>query len=241
MAIVNGDAKGLEWVVGTYLSKDKVAYEEIWNNVDQHTLNMAAFGIPSRLIAKKFVFRLMYGGSAYSYANDADFTDTSTSTKYWQGVIDNFYKKYKGFYEWHNNILREVERTGKLVMPTGREYIFDYVRNYKGELVLPQTIIKNYPVQGLGADIMSIARVSFAKRFKKAEIDGIMCNSVHDSIVCDVRNSEVERVVRIFHDVFDDLPANFESIFGVPFDLPMRVEVGVGENMKELTEWKLVA
>lgn len=55
--IVNGDAKALEWVVGTYLSKDKVAKQEILDKVDQHTLNQKAFGLPSRLIAKKFVFR----------------------------------------------------------------------------------------------------------------------------------------------------------------------------------------
>lgn len=55
--IVNGDASALEWVVGTYLAQDKIAYEEIWNKVDQHTLNQEAFGLPSRLIAKKFVFR----------------------------------------------------------------------------------------------------------------------------------------------------------------------------------------
>jgi hypothetical protein len=40
-----------------YLSKDKVWYEEIRNEVDQHTENQKAFGLPSRLIAKKFVFR----------------------------------------------------------------------------------------------------------------------------------------------------------------------------------------
>jgi hypothetical protein len=55
--IINCDAKALEWVGGAYLSQDKVAFEEIWNNVDQHSLNQKTFGLPSRLIAKTFVFR----------------------------------------------------------------------------------------------------------------------------------------------------------------------------------------
>lgn len=55
--IINCDASALEWVAGSYLSGDKVAYEEIWNKVDQHSLNQEAFKLPSRLIAKKFVFR----------------------------------------------------------------------------------------------------------------------------------------------------------------------------------------
>lgn len=55
--LVNCDAKALEWLGVAYLSKDKVAYDEIRNNVDQHTANQERFGLPSRLIAKTFVFR----------------------------------------------------------------------------------------------------------------------------------------------------------------------------------------
>ena len=55
--IINGDAKALEWVAGTFLSQDKLAIQEIWDGVDQHSVNMNAFKLPSRLIAKKFVFR----------------------------------------------------------------------------------------------------------------------------------------------------------------------------------------
>lgn len=238
--IVNGDAKALEWVVGTYLSKDKVAYQEIWDEIDQHSDNQRVFLLPDRLTAKKFVFRLMYGGSAYSYANDPDFTHVSTSEKFWQKVIDKFYEKYKGFAEWHKSLLREVEKTGRLTLPTGRVYEYEYKRNFRGELELPQTIIKNYPVQGLGADVMSIIRVSFSKRFQRtiSKNDGIIINTVHDSLVCDVKESEVDKVAKIFFEVFEDFPLNFQRVFKIPFDLPLRVEVSIGNNMKELTEIK---
>ena len=232
--IINCDAKSLEWVVGAYLSQDKVAINEILNEVDQHTLNQDAFGLPSRLIAKKFVFRLMYGGSAYSYAHDPDFTDASTSEKYWQKVIDRFYEKYYGLAAWHTGLIQEVTTTGQLVMPTGR--IYTYQRTPRGDW--PVTTIKNYPVQGLGADIMSIARVSFKKRFHNAKINGIIVNTVHDSIVVDCSSSEIERVAQIFNSVFFDLPTNFRKLFGVEFNLPLRCEVSYGKNMKELTEMK---
>lgn len=83
---------------------------------------------------------------------------------------------------------------------------------------------------------MSIARVSFAKRFKQQEIDGLIISSVHDSLVCDVKEKEIARTVKLLHEVFDDLPTNFEKLFGVKFTLPMTVECGVGPNMKQLTE-----
>jgi DNA polymerase I-like protein with 3'-5' exonuclease and polymerase domains len=230
--IINCDAKALEWVVGSFLSQDKVAFAEIIAEVDQHSLNQEAFGLPSRLIAKKFVFRLMYGGSAYSYAHDPDFTDVSTSEKFWQKVIDRFYEKYYGLYQWHTKIVQEVASTGQLLMPTGR--VYKYERNNRGEW--PITTIKNYPVQGLGADIMAIARVSFRKRFHAANINGLIVNTVHDSIVCDVQKSEVTELVDIFIGVFNDLPSNFKRMFGVDFNLPLRCEVSIGNNMKELVE-----
>lgn len=230
--IVNCDAKGLEVYCGAYLSNDKIMKEELIAGIDMHSANMEAFKLPSRLIAKVFKFRLMYGGQAYSYARDPDFTSVSTSEKYWQKVIDKYYDKYKGFAEWHNKIVQEVTTTGQLVMPTGRVYKFD--RTNRGDW--PVTQIKNYPVQGLGADIMSVARVSFYRRFKEAKLVGYCVNTVHDSIVCDVHESSVEQTNKMFQEVFDDLPANFERVFKVKFDLPLRCEVSVGNNMKDLTE-----
>lgn len=232
--ILQADGKAIEWVAGTFLSKDKVAFQEIWDKVDQHTLNEEAFNLPSRLIAKKFVFRLIYGGTAHTYANDPDFTDVSTSEKFWQKVIDSFCEKYSGWNNWWTSLIQEATTTGKIINPaTGRTY--EYEAKF-GKW--PITTIKNYIVQGFAADLMSIARVSFMKRFKDAKIDGILVNTVHDSIVVDVVDYEVQRTYELFVEVFNDLPANFEKVFGVPFDLPTRAEISFGPNMKELNEIK---
>jgi len=181
----------------------------------------------------------MYGGGAYSYAHDPDFTDVSTSEKFWQKVIDRFYEKYKGLAAWHTKLIKEAVTTGQVVMPTGRIYKYELKRNHRGELEPPQTTIKNYPVQGLGADLMSIARVSFMRRFKDAGINGELVNTIHDSIVVDVPKHEVRKVVELFHSVFADIPNNFERLFKRSFNLPLRCEVGVGDNMKGLVEYKL--
>jgi DNA polymerase I-like protein with 3'-5' exonuclease and polymerase domains len=229
-----------EVVCGAYLSQDKVLMQELSDGLDIHALNQKALGLPEgaigRLIAKIFIFRLMYGGSAYSYANDSDFMAVSKSEKFWQERIDAFYSKYKGFYQWHKKIVMEAMKDGHLLMPTGRQYNFRYTTDYKGELKVPQTIIKNYPVQGLGADIMAIARVSFYKRFKDANIDGVLVNTVHDSIVGDISESGVRDFTRLCHGVFSSLPSNFRRVFNVEFNLPIRCEVLAGNNMMELSE-----
>jgi DNA polymerase I-like protein with 3'-5' exonuclease and polymerase domains len=57
MPIINVDVKSLEVVVAADLSRDAVMMKEIVNREDMHENNRLAFNLPSRLIAKVFVFR----------------------------------------------------------------------------------------------------------------------------------------------------------------------------------------
>jgi DNA polymerase I-like protein with 3'-5' exonuclease and polymerase domains len=235
--LLQADAKQLEWVCATFLSQDKKAYWEIWNELDQHSDNQAAFGLPSRLIAKTFVFRLIYGGSAYSYANDPNFKDIGNED-FWQGVINQFYAKYVGLGAWHNRILNDVKRDRKLVMPTGREYHYQPEIKY-GKEVWPRTTILNYPVQGLGADLMAIARVSLRNRLKDTP-DILLVNTVHDSIILDYDDTKhnTDELVSLVDKCFNDVPMNFEKLFGVKFNLPMRVECEIGKDWGNMEKKK---
>lgn len=233
--IINVDAKALEWVCVTYLSQDQVAIDEILNKIDQHTSNQERFGLPSRLIAKTFVFRLIYGGQAYSYAHDPDFISVSSSEKFWQKVIDEFYNKYQGIANWHASLMACATSTGQIIMPTGRIYKFKSEQR-RGDLVWPRTKILNYPVQGLGADLMCLCRVSFKKRWTNAGIEGKLISTIHDSIVVDVPFKEVERTCKLFHSVFEDIPLNFQRVFGEKFNLPTRCDISVGPNKKDLKD-----
>lgn len=237
--LLNTDAKGLEWVCAAYLSRDEVARREILDGVDQHAVNQQYFGLPSRLIAKTFMFRLIYGGSAWSYAHDPDFVGVSRRESFWQDIIDKTYAKYRGLALWHTGLVREVVASGKLVMPTGRQYLFERVG---GDW--PRTQILNYPVQGLGADLLSIIRISLSKRLNKARDGGILQGNadlictVHDSILIDMIEKDVDTVKEIIDNTFTDLNKNFERVFKVPFTLPLRCETSVGVNWGDMVVLK---
>jgi DNA polymerase I-like protein with 3'-5' exonuclease and polymerase domains len=226
--LLQADAKALEWVCAAYLSQDQTAIKEIRDGTDQHSDNQLRFGLPSRLIAKTFVFRLIYGGSAYSYANDTNFTDVSTSESFWQNVIDEFYNKYTKLGEWHKKIVATAMKDRKITMPTGRVYNYEPEVKY-GKVKWPRTKILNYPVQGLGADLMAIARVSLSNRLKDMK-NVKLINTVHDSIIVDFDSKVCDNIsiVKIVDQCFTDIPANFKKLFGVEFNLPMRVECQVG-------------
>jgi hypothetical protein len=241
--LINIDAKGLEWVTVVWFAQDPVGMDEILKGVDQHAVNQKLFGLPERRIAKIFVFRLIYGGSKWAYALDPDFNWISKSANYWQDVIDRFYDKYKGIKNQHDEWVRDSIREGKLVMPTGRTYKFSPVLE-KGQAKWPRTQILNYPVQGTGHDIVTIARVSLWKRInanEKLRNCVVFLSTVHDSIIldCDFRNDsrapEFDLLVGIIRGVFSDIPTNFEHLFGVRLNLPIQCEISYGNDLFNLT------
>jgi len=225
------DAAALEIRVAAFLSQDEVLIQEFINGEDLHTSNQIKFGLPDRGIAKVLNFRILYGGNEFSFAQDPDFTSVSKSREYWKEVIEAYYTKYAGISAWHKKIIKTVIETGELSTPLGRFFKF---QKYGGEYT--PTTIKNYPVQGTGADIMALVRVSAYNRLKKLDLpDCLLVNTVHDSIILDFKDAGLIPVLNdMFHGVFKDIPANIEKVFGVKFNVPMTCENQVGSNWGDM-------
>jgi hypothetical protein len=227
----------LEWRTILELSQDQVGIGEVLDKQDAHSLNQAAFELPSRLIAKIYLFRTIFRGSGWSFAHDPDFMHVSKDPKFWDAIGDKFYKKYSGIDRCHHVWAETVMRGEPLVGPLGREWSINN-RDKQGQIFVPWTTITNYPVQGTGADIMALARVSFARRLKATGWPVLLVSTVHDSIVVDAPDEYVERVCNLMYQVFDDIPANIERIFGYKWTVPMDCECKVGPNMKDAKLFK---
>jgi DNA polymerase-1 len=238
--LVNADVKGLEVVVAAQLSGDSTLRKEIIDKEDIHANNQAAFGLgegkAGRLIAKIFKFRLIYGGSAYSYAHDTDFMAVSSKEQFWQDVIDRYYAKYGGIAEWHQWLDYEAKTTGKLTVPSGRYYPFGYEQTKYG-LKWPGTKVKNYPVQGFGADLVKLARLEFSKRLKKSGLVALLISTIHDSIVVDCPPENVYNVCKMLKESIEAVPALCKTVWGYDFTLPLTCEVSTGMNKRDMKEF----
>ncbi len=239
--LIEFDVSQLEWVAAMYLSGDKIGREELSSGIDLHTSNQRAFGLPSRLVAKTYLYRSIYcdeaGGGAYAFSLDPDFSHVSHSKRWWQGKIDAFYTKYSGLAAWHRHLLTEVgKNSGRLSMPWGREYIFLRRQNSKGENVWPKTQIYNWPVQGLGAELTAIVRVSLAKRLAAMRLAAPvkLVNTVHDSVLIDTPKENVDKVIETVQNVFKAVPGNFTRLFGLEFDVALNVEIKLGPNWGQM-------
>lgn len=245
MTFIVCDVKGLEIAAIAVLSRDRKLIEELNNKVDIHGNNMDMLGFQSqadgRLKAKKFVFRLIYGGTSFSYAQDPDFNNISSKPKYWQGKIDDFYDKYRGIKDWHYRIVQHVQRTGSISIPTGRSFKFSTFKSNNGETQWPITKIKNYPVQGFGADLVCIGRTRYYqnlsrdKEYRKGYVK--LCGTIHDSIIVDTYNGVLETEIQRLEESIENVPRNFEAIFGEEFPVPLTAEIKTGPNLKELSKY----
>lgn len=228
--IVNADVKGLEVVCAAQLSGDKVLRQEIIDGVDIHAENQKAFGLPARVIAKIFKFRLIYGGSAYSYAHDPDFMGVSSSEKYWQKVIDAYYEKYAGIAVWHGELLETAMRQGFIEIPSGRHYNFSPTRNGWGQARWPLTTIKNYPVQGLGADLVKLARVDFCRQLRDSGVEGLFIGTIHDSLIVDTPKENCYTISTMLKSAIESVPTLVKELWDYDFSLPLTCEVQAGPS-----------
>lgn len=235
--LINADVKSLEVFTAADLSDDKVLKDELLRKLDLHSLNQERFRLPDRVTAKRFIFKLLYGATAFGYSQDADFLDVNYSEKQWQAVIDEFYNKYTGIAKWHKSIIYDAQVNGYLEIPTGRYYTYVPKVTAHG-FKWPLTTIKNYPVQGFGAELVKLARVHFWKRLQKSGLEAKFIQTIHDSLVVDTPEKNLYNISLMLKECIEDTPKLVKEWFDYDFSLPIWCEILVGPNKADLKEFK---
>lgn len=233
--LVQCDASQLEWRMAVDLSQDRVGITEISNGLDTHSINQEAFSLPSRLIAKIYLFRTIFRGSGYAFAKDPEFRHVSDSPEFWDEVNEKFYRKYNGLDRKHKQWAERVITGQPIEGPTGRFWSIPMGTDRFGNPTVPWTTLTNYPVQGTSNDVMAIARVSLRNRLQKAGVKALLVSTVHDSIVTDT--TEVDKVSKMMYDVFRDIPKNALKLFGWKMNVPYACEVKIGENLTDMEKY----
>ncbi len=175
----------------------------------------------------------MYGGTYMGFYKDTRMPNFS-KTK-WKRVIDNFYNKYIGIAQWHDELIQNAYKYGQYISPTGRILKFKKTKNkYSGVLEYPRGQVLNYPVQSLAADIIHIAMVNAYNQVKEHTQYSKLILQVHDSMVWDVPKQEVDIVCDINQFVFDNLTKYIYDYYNFEFNVPLTGEIKVGKNWGEI-------
>jgi DNA polymerase-1 len=93
--------------------------------------------------------------------------------------------------------------------------------------------IKNYPVQGLAADVVALCVGHLYRNLTPYRGRITLINEVHDAILLDVDSDHVKVAVDILNRVMGNGQEYFEKRFGMRFNVPLRVDISIGDNWKQ--------
>jgi len=226
--LVSADYSQIELRIIAALSGEENMIKAFQNNEDIHRSTAAkVFNVPleevtkeQRSNAKTVNFGIIYGVSAFGLSNQ-----TSLSRKESAELIDAYYATYPKLKSYMSNQVDFARENGYVQTVLGR-------RRYLKDINSANMMVKsgaernavNAPIQGSAADIIKIAMINIHKKLTSENWKSKMLLQVHDELVFDVHNSELEKIKPM-------IKHEMENAFKM--DVPLDVEIGVGKNWLE--------
>ena len=217
------DFAQLEFRVAAFLSEDQIAMDEIQTGFDVHTYTanyLTEQGQPtSRQDAKGRTFAPLYGAMSGTPAERA--------------YNAHFIEKYYGIRKWHDKLQTEAIKNKTITLPTGRQFAFPNARRTKTGGSTNATKIKNYPVQALAtADIVPLCLVALRDALLKNKLKSSIVNTVHDSVLLDCLNEEVDAVKKLVEDVLSPTSTKdrIHLYYNINMNVPLIIETKTGDN-----------
>lgn len=206
--IYSSDYSQIELRVLAHISNDEHLKAAFLEGQDIHASTaMRVFGIEKaedvtpnmRRQAKAVNFGIVYGISDYGLSQNLGITRKAA-----QQYIDTYFEKYPGVKEYMERIVREAKEQGFVeTLYHRRRYLPDInSRNYNVRSFAERTAI-NTPIQGSAADILKIAMIELDKRLKEEKLSATMLLQVHDELVFEVPETELERLDKLVSEVME--------------------------------------
>ena len=173
-----------------------------------------------RRSAKAINFGLIYGMSAFGLSRQL-----SVGRREAQDYIDMYFDRYPGVARYMDSIRKRAGKQGYVETLFGRRlYVPDIkASNNQMRQAAERTAI-NAPMQGTAADIIKHAMITVAGRIANDELPAKMIMQVHDELIFEVRESGVDGFSRVIRESMEN---------AVELDVPLLVDVGVGDNWEE--------
>jgi DNA polymerase-1 len=171
-------------------------------------------------MAKAINYGVIYGLSSFGLA-----ARTATSKTEAQRYIDAYFDRYKKVKEFLDRLVEEARQTGRVRTLFGRlRPIPDINSKDVPARNRAEREAMNTPLQGTAADLMKLAMVKLHARLQREKLRTRIILTVHDELVCEAPESEVDAAREVVR-------AEMEGAFAMR--VPLRVDLGVGNNWKE--------
>jgi DNA polymerase-1 len=226
--LLSADYSQIELRIIAALCGEENMIKAFQNHEDIHKSTAAkVFNVPldevtkeQRSHAKTVNFGIIYGVSAFGLSNQ-----TNLSRKESAELIEAYYQTYPKLKSFMTSQVDFARENGYVETISGR-------RRYLKDINSANAIVRggaernavNAPIQGSAADIIKIAMINIHKKLTAEHWKSKMLLQVHDELVFDVHNSELEKIQPM-------IKHEMENAFKMA--VPLEVEIGLGKNWLE--------
>lgn len=223
--LVSADYSQIELRILAHVSKCKHMIEAFNSGEDLHAstaakiynINISDVTKEQRRIAKAVNFGIVYGMSPWGLAEELNISTFEAND-----FINRYFMIYPEVKEYLDNVVKETKEIGYTETIFGRRRYMPEINSSNGALrQFAERTAKNAPIQGAAADVIKLAMVAVDKKFKELGLKSKLIAQVHDELVVDTINSEVEIVKKILKETMEGV---------VKLDVLLEAELSWGTN-----------
>jgi DNA polymerase-1 len=226
--LLDADYSQIELRIVAHLSKDAALIEAFRNDEDIHTATAArVFNVDPKEMtpeirrrAKEINFGIIYGMGAYGLSQRLGITPEEG-----QNFITNYFVQYPGVNAYMMGTMADAHQKGYVTtLLNRRRYLPDINSDNRRVREFAERTAINTPIQGTAADLIKIAMINIHRRLQKENLRSRMILQVHDELVFEAPENELAALSTLVRE---------EMSQAIKLDVPIKVDVGVGENWLE--------
>jgi DNA polymerase-1 len=226
--LVSADYSQIELRIMAHISGDEAMLRAFAQGEDIHRATAAEiFGVApedveseQRRYAKVINFGLIYGMSAFGLAQNLGIERGAASN-----YIERYFQRFAGVKQYMDETRLSAKAKGYVETVFGRRLWLPEINSPNGpRRAGAERAAINAPMQGTAADLIKLAMIAVQDWIEKENIDTRMIMQVHDELVLEVPEGELELVKQ----KLPELMAGVASL-----KMPLVAETGVGSNWEE--------
>jgi len=230
--LLSVDYSQIELRIVAHIAEDEAMIEAFQDDQDIHATTAAAiYGASSedvtpamRRHAKAVNFGLIYGMSPFGLTRTTDLTLAEA-----ENFVSAYFERFPGVKSYLDSIREEVIEKGYVSTLLGR-------RRYFPQLVSGASVSEmdrgranreaiNAPIQGTAADIIKLAMLNLPEQLVSAGLSARMLLQVHDELVLECPEGEIEQTTAIVQDVMQN---------AYRLVVPLKTDAKAGSNWADM-------
>lgn len=223
------DYSQIELRVLAHMSQDEKLMEAFHNGEDIHTKTASdVFGVAidevtsdMRDAAKAVNFGIVYGISDYGLSQNLNITRKEAAE-----FITTYLTSFPGVKRYMDDAISEAKKNGYVTTLMNRRRYLPEIKSSNFNLrSFAERTAMNTPIQGSAADIIKQAMIDMAKRLETEGMKSRMLLQVHDELIFEAPENEIEQLKKIVPEVMEA---------AIALDVPLRVDSSFGKSWYDM-------